>query len=142
MPPSSVSEHTPAGAVAAAEANLVQAETSCVGSGPCQSPAAYSLGPDGGGLWSLAYRIKSYSPQHAVVEAWQLQVAAGGSAPSTLAWELADVPVAWTGSRWTQTGQVSQVASGPTPPPDQTAGAASRSFARMIAPFRRFPGAP
>ena len=93
MAPSSVYEHAPTGAVAAAEANLVQVETSCVGAGPCQSPAAYSLGPDGGGLWSLAYRIKSYSPHHAVVEAWQLQVSAGGSAPSTLAWELADVPV-------------------------------------------------
>lgn len=140
--PPSVQQHTPHGAVAAAEANLVQAETSCVGGGRCQSPAAYSLGPDGGGLWSLAYRIKSYSPLHAVVEAWQLQISAGGSAPSTLAWELALVTVSWTGSRWTQIGQVSQVAVGPTPPPDETAGAASRWFARTIATFARFPGAP
>jgi hypothetical protein len=136
MTPPNVYQDTQAGAVAAAEANLVQAETSCVGGGRCQSPAAYSLGPDGGGLWSLAYRIKSYSPQHAVVEAWQLQVSAGGSAPSTLAWELADVPVSWTGSKWSQIGQVSQVATGPTPPADQTA------FARAIAAFWRFPGAP
>ena len=78
MAPSSVYEHTPCGAVAAAEANLVQAETSCVGGGRCQSPAAYSLGPDGGGLWSLAYRIKSYTADHAVVEAWQLAGIAAG----------------------------------------------------------------
>ena len=97
MAPSSVYEHTRAGAGATAEANLVQAETSCMGGGPCQSPAAYSLGPDGGGLWSLAYRIKSYTVDHAVVEAWQLGIAAGGTGPSELAWQLADVPVTWTG---------------------------------------------
>jgi hypothetical protein len=137
-----VYEHTTAGAVTAAEANLVQAETSCLGVERCQPPDAYSLAPDGGGLWSLAYRIKTYSPDHAVVEAWQLQIAAGGSAHSTLAWELADVPVSWTNGEWRESGQVTQAASGPTPPPDQTAGAASRSFAQTIAGFWRFPGAP
>ena len=142
MAPSSVYEHTRAGAVATAEANLVQAETSCVGGGPCQSPAAYSLGPDGGGLWSLAYRIKSYTVDHAVVEAWQLGIAAGGTGPSELAWQLADVPVTWTGHRWRQVGQVSTNPSGPAPPPNQSTGPKSQSFARVIASFLRFPGAP
>jgi len=140
--PSSVYEHTRAGAVAATEANLVQAETSCVGGGPCQSPAAYSLGPDGGGLWSLAYRIKSYSASGAVVEAWQLGIAAGGPGPSELAWQLADVPETWTGSGWKQVGQVSTNPSGPSPPPNQSTGADSQSFAHVIALFWRFPGAP
>jgi hypothetical protein len=113
-----------------------------VGGGRCQSPAAYSLGPDGGGLWSLAYRIKSYSSSAAVVEAWQLGIAAGGSGPSELAWQLADVPVAWTGGRWTQAGQVSTNPSGPAPPPNQSTGVSLQSFARGISTFRRFPGAP
>ena len=142
MVPSSVYEHTRAGAVAAAEANLVQAETSCVGGGPCQAPAAYSLGPDGGGLWSLAYRIKSYSTSGAVVETWQLGIAAGESGPSQLAWQLADVPVTWTGSRWRQSGQVSTNPSGPAPPPNGSTAASSEAFARTIAAFWRFPGAP
>lgn len=140
--PPNVYQDTQAGAVAAAEANLVQAETSCVGGGPCQSPAAYSLGPDGGGLWSLAYRIKSYSTSRAVVEAWQLGIAAGGSGPSQLVWQLADVPVTWTGSRWRQFGQVSTNPSGPAPPPNGSAAASSESFTRAIAAFWRFPGAP
>ena len=140
--PASVYEHTRAGALAAAEANLVQAETSCVGGGRCQSPAAYSLRPDGGGLWSLAYRIKSYTVDHAVVEAWQLGIAAGGTGPSELAWQLADVPVTWTGNRWRQVGQVSTNPSGPAPPPNQSTDADSQSFARVIASFWRFPGAP
>ena len=68
QPPATIYQHTQAGAVAAAEANLVHAETSCLqGFERCQSPAAYSLGPDGGGLWSLAYRIKAYTPATAVV---------------------------------------------------------------------------
>lgn len=140
--PSSVYDHTPAGAVAAAEANLVQAETSCVGGGRCQSPAAYSLGPDGGGLWSLAYRIKSYGTSGAVVEAWQLGIAAGGPGPSELAWQLADVPVTWTGTRWKQVGQVSTNPSGPAPPPTGSSGANSQTFVRAIGQFWRFPGAP
>ena len=108
QPPATIYQHTQAGAVAAAEANLVQAETSCLqGYERCQSPAAYSLGPDGGGLWSLAYRIKSYTPTAAVIEAWQVGVAAGGKGLSQLAWQLADVPVTWTGTKWRERGQVS-----------------------------------
>lgn len=143
-PPATIYKHNQAGAVAAAEANLVQAETSCLkGYERCQSPSAYSLGPDGGGLWSLAYRVKSYSPTSAVIEAWQFGVdAGGGGASSRLAWGLADVPVKWTGTEWRQEGQVSQTASGPTPPPDQTSGLRTQAFARTIASFWRFPGAP
>jgi hypothetical protein len=142
-PPATIYQHTQAGAVAAAQANLVQAETSCLrGYERCQSPAAYSLGPDGGGLWSLAYRIKRYTPTRAVVEAWQLQIRAARMGPSTLTWELADVPVTWTGTQWRQEGQVSQVASGPTPPPDQTSGARAEAFMGDIASFWRFAGAP
>jgi hypothetical protein len=143
QPPATIYQHTQAGAVAAAQANLVQAETSCLqGYERCQSPAAYSLGPDGGGLWSLAYRIKAYTPTAAVIEAWQLQIRAARTGPSTLAWELADVPVMWTGTQWRQQGQVSQAASGPTPPPDQTSGARAETFVGEIASFWRFAGAP
>ena len=143
QPPTTIYEHTPAGAVAAAEANLVHAETSCLrGFERCQSPAAYSLGPDGGGLWSLAYRIKSFTPTVAVIEAWQLQIRAAPLGPSTLAWGVADVPVTWTGTRWRQQGQVSQGASGPTPPADETSGSEATAFAGEIAGFRRFAGAP
>ena len=143
QPPATIYQHTPAGAVAAAEASLVHAETSCLqGFERCQSPAAYSLGPDGGGLWSLAYRIKAYTPTAAVIEAWQLQIRAARMGPSTLAWELADVPVTWTGTQWRQQGQVSQAASGPTPPPDQTSGAGAEAFVSDIASFWRFAGAP
>jgi len=143
QPPATVYQHTQAGAVAAAQANLVEAETSCLqGYERCQSPAAYSLAPDGGGLWSLAYRIKSYSPAAAVVEAWQLQIRAARRGSSTLTWELADVPVTWTGMQWRQEGQVSQAASGPSPPPDQTSGARAAAFVGEIASFWRFPGAP
>ena len=142
QPPATIYQHTQAGAVAAAQANLVQAETSCLqGYERCQSPAAYSLGPDGGGLWSLAYRIKAYTPTGAVVEAWQLQIRAARMGPLTLTWELADVPVTWTGTQWRQEGQVSQAASGPTPPPDQTSGARAAAFVGEIASFWRFPGA-
>jgi hypothetical protein len=141
--PPTVYQHTPQGAVAAAEANLVQAETGCLqGYERCQSPDAYSLRPDGGGVWSLAYRIKSYTPTSAVVEAWQLGIASGGPGTSRLGWGLVDVPVSWTGHSWRQLGQVTQLATGPTPPPDQSAGTASQSFARSIASFWRFPGAP
>jgi len=118
--PPSVYEHTRAGAVAAAEANLVQAERSCLPGERCQYPAAYSLGPDGGGLWPLAYRIKSYSPTYAVVEAWQLWIAAGGPSPLRLSWGLADIPLGWNGTDWRPAAQVSQLAVGPTPPPDGT----------------------
>lgn len=143
QPPATIYQHTKAGALVAAQANLVQAETSCLrGYERCQSPAAYSLGPDGGGLWSLAYRIKRYTPTRAVVEAWQLQIRAARMGPSTLTWELADVPVTWTGGQWRQEGQVSQAASGPTPPPDQTSGARAAAFVGEIASFWRFPGAP
>ncbi len=143
QPPATIYQHTQAGAVAAAQTNLVQAETSCLqGYERCQSPAAYSLGPDGGGLWSLAYRIKAYTPTAAVIEAWQLQIRAARMGPSTLAWELADVPVAWTGTKWRQQGQVSQASSGPTPPPDQTSGAGAEAFVGDIASFWRFAGAP
>jgi hypothetical protein len=143
QPPATIYQHTQAGAVAAAQANLVQAETSCLpGYERCQSPAAYSLGPDGGGLWSLAYRIKSYTPATAVVEAWQVGMAAGGKGPSQLSWQLADVPVTWTGAKWREEGQVSTDPSGPTPSPNQTSGPASDAFARAIASFWRFPGAP
>ena len=143
QPPATIYQHTQAGAVAAAEANLVHAETSCLqGFERCQSPAAYSLGPDGGGLWSLAYRIKAYTPATAVVEAWQVGVAAGGKGPSQLSWQLADVPLTWTGAKWREEGQVSTDPSGPTPPPNQTSGPASDAFARAIASFWRFPGAP
>jgi hypothetical protein len=144
QPPAAVYQHTRAGAVAAAEASLVQAETICLrGLERCQSPAAYSLGPDGGGLWSLAYRVKSYTSTAAVIEAWQLGIDAGGGlAPSRLAWGLAYVPVTWTGAWWRQQGQVSQAASGPTPPPDQTSGPEAKAFAGQIARYWRFPGAP
>ena len=143
QPPATIYQHTQAGAVTAAEANLVHAETSCLqGFERCQSPAAYSLGPDGGGLWSLAYRIKAYTPATAVVEAWQVGVAVGGKGPSQLSWQLADVPVTWMGAKWREEGQVSTDPSGPTPPPNQTSGPASDAFARAIAGFRRFPGAP
>jgi hypothetical protein len=143
QPPAAIYQHTPAGAVAAAEASLVQAETSCLrGFERCQSPAAYSLGPDRGGLWSLAYRVKSFTPAVAVIEAWQLQIRAARVGLSTLVWELADVPVSWTGTRWQQRGQVSQAVSGPTPPPDQTGAAEAKAFAGEIAGFRRFAGAP
>ena len=140
--PPTAHEHAPSGAVAAAEASLAAAERSCLPGERCQSPAAYSLGPDAGGLWSLAYRLKSYSPSYAVVEAWQLGIAAGGTGPSELAWQLADVPVTWTGGRWRQVGQVSTNPNGPAPPPNQSTGADSQSFARVIASFGRFPGAP
>lgn len=143
QPPATIYQHTQAGAVAAAQANLVQAETSCLqGYERCQSPAAYSLGPDGGGLWSLAYRIKSYTPAAAVIEAWQVGVAAGGEGLSQLAWQLAAVPVTWTGTKWRERGQVSTNPSGPIPPPNGTSGSASETFAREIANFRRFAGAP
>jgi hypothetical protein len=143
QPPATIYQHTQAGAVAAAQANLVQAETSCLqGYERCQLPAAYSLEPDGGGLWSLAYRIKSYTPVIGVVEAWQVGVAAGGKGPSQVSWQLADVPVTWTGAKWREEGQVSTDPSGPTPPPNQTSGPASDAFARAIASFWRFPGAP
>jgi hypothetical protein len=140
--PATVQVHTPAGAVAAAQANLAAAERSCLPGERCQSPAAYSLGPDGGGLWSLAYRIKGYSSTYAVVEAWQLGIAAGGPSPSRLSWGLADIPLGWNGSEWRPVGQVSQLAVGPTPPPDGTSGPAAQSFARGISTFWRFPGAP
>jgi hypothetical protein len=143
QPPATIYQHTQAGAVAAAQANLMQAETSCLqGYERCQSPAAYSLGPDGGGLWSLAYRIKSYTPTAAVIEAWQVGVAAGGKGVSQLAWQLADVPVTWTGTKWRERGQVSTNPSGPIPTPNGTSGSASETFAREIANFRRFAGAP
>jgi hypothetical protein len=143
QPPATIYQHTQAGAVAAAEANLVHAETSCLqGFERCQSPSAYSLGPDGGGLWSLAYRIKAYTPTAAVIEAWQLQIRAARIGASTLAWELADVPVTWTGTQWRHQGQVSQAASGPTPPPDQTREARAEAFVANITSFWRFPGAP
>jgi hypothetical protein len=143
QPPAAIYQHTRAGAVAAAEASLVQAETSCLrGYERCQSPSSYSLGPDGGGLWSLAYRIKSYTSTAAFIEAWQLQIRAAQTGPSTLAWELADVPVTWTGTRWREQGQVSQAASGPTPPADQMSGAEAEAFAGEIAGLRRFAGAP
>jgi len=138
----SVHEHAPSGAVAAAEASLVAAERSCLPGERCQSPAAYSLGPDGGGLWSLAYRIKSYSPTYAVLEAWQLGIAAGGPSPSRLSWGLADIPLGWNGTEWRPVGPVSQLAVGPTPPPDGAPGPASGSFAWEISAFWRFPGAP
>lgn len=143
QPPATIYEHTPAGAVAAAEASLVQAETSCLeGLERCQSPAAYSLGPDRGGLWSLAYRVKSFTPTVAMIEAWQVGVAAGGNGRSQLAWQLADVPVRWTGTEWREDGQVSTNPSGPMPPANGTSGPASETFARQIAGFRRFAGAP
>jgi hypothetical protein len=143
QPPATIDQHTPAGAVAAAEASLVQAETSCLrGYERCQSPASYSLGPDGGGLWSLAYRVKSYAPSAAIIEAWQVGVAAGGKGRSQLAWQLADVPVRWTGTEWREDGQVSTNPTGPMPPPNGTSGPAAETFAREIASFRRFAGAP
>jgi hypothetical protein len=140
--PPTVHEHAPAGAVAAAQASLAAAERSCLPGERCQSPAAYSLGPDGGGLWSLAYRIKRYGPTYVVVEAWQLGIAAGGPSPSRLSWALADIPLGWNGSEWRPVGQVSQLTVGPTPPPDGTPGPASQSFAHGIATFWRFPDAP
>ena len=122
----------------------MQAETSCLqGYERCQSPAAYSLGPDGGGLWSLAYRIKSYTPTAAVIEAWQVGVAAGGKGLSQLAWQLADVPVTWTGTKWRERGQVSTNPSAANPPAEWNVRVAqSETFAREIANFRRFAGAP
>lgn len=140
--PPTVHEHTPSGAVAAGEASLAAAERSCLPGERCQSPAAYSLGPDGGGLWSLAYRVKSYSPTYAVIEAWQLGIAAGGPSPSRLSWGLADIPLGWSGDGWRPAGQVSQLAVGPTPPADGTSGPAGQSFVREISSFWRFPGAP
>ena len=53
----------------------------------CQSPTAYSLGPDGGGLWSLAYRIKSYTPRIMPwYEAWQPSRSAAGGVAARSRW--------------------------------------------------------
>ena len=142
MAPSSVYEHTRAGAVAAAEANLVQAETSCVGGGPCQSPAAYSLGPDGGGLWSLAYRIKSYTPTTPSSRRGSLGSRRVGPDRRELAWQLADVPVTWTGTAGRRSVRCPRTRADPHRPRTNQQAANSQSFARVIASFWRFPGAP
>ena len=139
MAPSSVSEHTPAGAVAAAEANLVQAETSCVAGDRASPPRRTRSVPTAAAC--------GHSPTGSRATARLMRSSRRGSsgsrqadpAPSQLAWELADVPVIWNGSRWTQSGQVTQLAADPHRLRTRSTGAASESFAQAIARLPEVP---
>jgi hypothetical protein len=146
--PATVYQDTQAGAVAAAEVTLSQADTACAPIPNCPPAAAYSLGFQGGGVWSLAYRMLSYGPKAATVDAWQLLVdsgtnGTGASGGSALVWGTTTMTVDWTGTRWEQRGvSTDSPFGGPTPPSNDTTGAASDAFASEMSAWTRFPGAP
>jgi hypothetical protein len=146
--PATVYQHTQAGAVAAAEVALTQADTACGPVPHCPPASAYSLGFDGGGQWSLGYRILSYTPSSATVDAWQVLVdsGTGGSGSplaSALSWGTTTMMIVWTGARWEQRGASTESPfGGPIPPPNDTTGNASYAFQSEISAWTRFPVSP
>lgn len=137
LPPATIRERTPAGAVAAAQsylASLAAAPTPAGSPFPANGPGRTA------GDWSLGWRMKTYSPAAATVETWGVEFQAGfGTAGVT--WALRDVEVHWSGSAWQQTGNV-LITPCCSPPPDGSVGPADRTFGQLLSSLRRFPGAP
>jgi uncharacterized membrane protein YgcG len=146
--PATVYQDTQAGAVAAAEVTLSQGATACLPSVHCPPAGDYPLGGESGDMWSLGYRIPSYTPRSATVTAWQVEVDSGtsGTGPSggsSVSWGTTTLTVYWNGTRW-EPRVAEQIApfSGPTPPPNNTTGSASFAFQSAMSAWTRFPGAP
>jgi hypothetical protein len=111
-----VTEDTPAGALADAQ--------------------AFWAGTDGtpGRLqtWTLAYKIDTYTPSTATLDSWGLATGGGEAG-----WRRVRVTVHYGSGRW-QPVAVTDFAM----VPDSTLDPSSPQFARTIAQFHRFPGAP
>jgi hypothetical protein len=138
VPPPSVYEHTPRGAVAAAQAFFYRrAITPQTGALAVTNPHPGQVGGD----WQLLYRVKSYTPQAAMIETWGLELSYGFGS-SSLDWSFIDVDVGWDGVRWLGPGGLTITPASATPPPNGTSGVADRSFGALLSPFQRFPGAP
>ncbi len=146
--PATVFQDTRAGAVAAAEVTLTQAATACVPNVHCPPADDYPLGGNSGDMWSLGYRFSSYTARSATLDVWQVEVDSGtsGSGPSggsSLSWGTTTMTLYWNGSRWEpRVAELYSPFSGPTPPPNNTTGAASYAFASEMSAWTRFPGAP
>ena len=145
QPPPTIYQHTPQGAVAAAQVYLSNAALlMCPG---CK-PAEWSPSGVVSQVWQLAYRVESYTSGDAIVRTWGLTLDEGGTtvgSPPTPAveWNFADTSVRWTGSQWQGTGQTVGVNSAQAVPPVGGGGsAAGRAFAGSLSGFARFPGAP
>jgi hypothetical protein len=137
--PTSVYEHTSAGAVAAAQAFLYErAITPETGPLAVTNPRAGQVS----GVWHLLYRVKSYSPQTATIRTYGLDLSYGyGSA--SLTWGFTDVDVQWSDARWAvMSDPLTIVPEGATPPTNGTTGPADLAFGELLYAFRRFPGAP
>jgi hypothetical protein len=136
-PPATIYQHTPAGAVAAAQsylATLAASPTPARSSFPANGPGKTA------GDWSLGWRMKAYSPAAARVETWGVEFQAGfGTAGVT--WALRDVEVRWSGREWQQTGDV-VITPCCSPPPDGAVGAPDTTFGQLLSSLKRFPGAP
>jgi hypothetical protein len=147
-PNATVNQDTHAGLVAAAQQSFAREATACLPGEHCPPTNAWPLGPDGGGEWSLGYKIISYTANAATVEAWQLLINSGtggsGSPPaSSLSWGTTRITLTWTGAHWKQTGASLQSPNtGPVPPPDGTTGAPSFAFQSQMSTWMRFPAAP
>ena len=137
-PPGSVYQHTPQGAVAAAQAFFYQRAVT-----PQTGPLAVTNPRFGQvhGDWALLYTITSYTPHLAEIRTWGPELSYGYGTTG-LDWSFTDVDVAWNGGRWMQTGDLTIVPEGATPPPNGTTGGADRAFGALLYPYRRFPDAP
>lgn len=137
LSPATIYQHTPAGAVAAAQSYLA-----ALAAAP--TPAGSPFPPNGPGRtagdWSLGWRMKAYSSAAATVETWGVEFQAGFGTTG-VTWALRDVEVRWSGREWQQTGNV-LIAPCCSPPPDGAAGAPDRTFGELLSSLRRFPGAP
>jgi hypothetical protein len=145
MAPSSIHEHTQAGAVAGAEAYLANAAlVMCPGCGPAEWSHPGSVFQ----VWQLAYQIRSYSASDAVVRTWGVTVdetrgSGGALATPAVSWSFTDTAVHWSADRWQGTGQTLNVNAGSASPPGGNAGSPTGlAFAQSLDGFSRFPGAP
>jgi len=133
-----VFQHTPRGAVAAAQAFFYERAIT-----PQRGPLAVTNPHVGqvSGDWQLLYEVKSYTTDSATIEAWGLELAYGYG-NTGLDWTFTDVDVRWNGRRWVQAGDLTIAPQAATPPPNGTTGHADRAFGRLLYPYRRFPGEP